>query len=165
MNVVTRFMYWTREDKSNGTVGRAEMDGSGPVTLVAGLKRPRGIVVDYEASRLYWNCRGDETIQTSDLHGSDHHSVIQLASGSWPYGIGVLNGRLYWTTFSSKTLQCCTKSGSDLQTLIMGKEHGYHLVVIPVLNDSLVGNRTNHCEKRGCAEVCVLTAASFRCVT
>ena len=43
-------MYWTNVA---GNVMKAGMDGSNAALVVSGLQRGQGIVVDYDASRLY----------------------------------------------------------------------------------------------------------------
>ena len=156
-------MYWVKSGKSNGAIMRAEMDGSNRVTLVTGLKYARGLTIDFEESRLYWTCRGDDTIQSSNLQGSDIRTVIQLQNGSYPIGVGPLHDRLYWTNFEGKTLQASSMSdGTVVQTLYTGNKRLYHFVIIPGLN--LPTNRVNHCDRQNCTKVCALTATSFRCV-
>jgi len=46
-------IYWT-EDKSNGQIVRANLDGSEPEPLVLGIYRPRGLAIDELHGKLYW---------------------------------------------------------------------------------------------------------------
>ena len=69
-------VYWT---SSAGTVIKAQMDGSNATLLVSGLSWPSGIVVDYDASRLFWAAHPTNSIQSTNLAGGDIRMVVQLA--------------------------------------------------------------------------------------
>ena len=61
-------MYWT---SLAGNILKAGMDGSDMTLIVSGLESPAGIVIDNEASRLYWADRVANVIQSSNLAGGD----------------------------------------------------------------------------------------------
>ena len=109
-------MYWTNAPA--GSIHKAGMDGSSPVTLVPyGLSYPYGLTIDFASRRLYWTEYFGEKIQSSDLDGGDVQLLIQLPSGSVPWGVAVVGGRVYWGNAGDKRLQSVTKEGQDLQTL------------------------------------------------
>ena len=47
-----RIMYRTRS--SIGSIHKAGMDGTDPLTLVTGLNVPAGVTIDFGSRRLYW---------------------------------------------------------------------------------------------------------------
>ena len=158
-------MFWT-EGSVRGSISRAWMDGSNPVRLATGLHEPRGITIDFQSSRLYWTCVGDDKVQSSNMHGTNIQTVIQRPqrpTSSRPYGIALLGGRIYWTNNITKKLESQTVSGRDPRLLHTGVNPLWHLTIVPRLG--LPTNRTNHCENQSCPNVCVLTPTSFKCVS
>lgn len=84
------YVYWT--DGSAGTIGRANLDGSGvDPDFIAGATAPRGIAVDEH--HVYW--AGATTIGRADLDGSDvDHDFVTAAAA----GLAVDGSFLYFTT-------------------------------------------------------------------
>ena len=153
-------MYWTADA---GSIVQAGMDDSDPFTIFSGLRSPRGITIDFQSARLYWTCKGDNTVQTSNMEGKGIRTVIQLPSGSVTYGVGLFGERIYWTNYESKTLQSSTKTGQDVRTLLTGSSAFFRFVVAS--NFTTPTNRTNPCEGQRCSKVCVLTPTSFSCLS
>ena len=151
-------MYWTTG--SDGTIRRAEMDGSGPAVLLSGLSNPHGITIDFDTSRLYWAEYGNQKIQSSDFQGKEMRTIATLADDV-PWGIAIMQDRVYWGTQGPQRLQSVTKAGEDMRTLYDGVSNVHQLVVA---TNNLPGNRTNHCEYYNCSRICVLTASYARCV-
>ena len=141
---------------------RAGMDGSNPVTLVSASGDAYGIVIDFKASRLFWPDDDHHKIQSSDLTGGDRRTVVQLSTGM-PHGIAYVKDRIYWGEYGSKKLQSSITAGDDITTLHTDSSGIRHLTIVP--DFSLPRNRTNHCARHNCEKVCVLTAASYRCLT
>lgn len=141
------------------------MDGSGRVALVTGQNKPRGVIIDFEESRLYWTCTGDNKVRSSDLQGRNIQTVVQRPSGSWTHGLALSRGRLYWSNSLTGQLESSTKTGQDIRLLHSGeREHWLmHLGLVPRLN--LPEHRINHCANRGCPGFCVLTQTSSTCVS
>ena len=90
-------MYWTI-GSSAGSIRRAGMDWSSPLTLVTGLNYPTGVTIDFPSRRLYWTEYYGGKIQSSDLDGRAVQVVLQLPSNSGPQGTAVLNDGIYWGT-------------------------------------------------------------------
>ena len=141
---------------------RAGMDGSSPVTLVSASGDAYGIVIDFKASKLFWPDDDDHKIQSSNLAGGDRRTIVQRSNVS-PHGIAYVKDRIYWGERDSKQLRSSTTAGDDITTLHTDSSSIMHVIVVP--DFSLPRNRTNHCAKHSCEKVCVLTAASFRCLT
>ena len=154
-------MYYTRYEP-NLSIMRAGMDGSSPVTLVFASGDAYGIVIDFKASKLFWPDDDHHKIQSSNLAGGDRRTVIQLSTGM-PHGIAYVKDRIYWGEYGSKKLQSSITAGDDITIVHTDSGSIRHLTVVP--DFSLPRNRTNHCARHSCEKVCVLTAASFRCLT
>ena len=139
------------------------MDGSNPVTVVSsyGLSDPFGITIDLKTSRLFWSDLSANRIESSNFDGIDRHIVARVPSAG-PYGIAVLNERIYWGELGGKKLQSTGITGEDTVTMYNATRGIRHVTLVP--NFNLPQNRTNHCARHTCSRVCVLTAATFRCL-
>ena len=153
-------MYWTRYDA--GTVGRAGMDGSSPTTLTTGLRTPEALTVDYALRRLFWAEQISNKIQSSDLDGRNLRTVVELPSGSYPFGMALWNERIYFGGGGDFKLQRSSKAGQDIQTLYTETDFIRHIAIVPALDQPTV--RMNHCEGRNCTKLCVLTPTSYHCL-
>lgn len=65
-------MYWTQH--GNGTIARADLDGSNVEELVTGLFMPIGIALDVSGGKMYWT--GGQKIQRADLDGSNVEDLV-----------------------------------------------------------------------------------------
>ena len=158
-------MYWTKYSRGNrSSILRTELDGTNPATLVTDLEDPFGIAIDFSSQRLYWADRDAGKIQSSDLQGQGVLTVFQVSDGldSQPYGVALGGNRIYWSTQGSDRLQSGSKGGGQIITHYNATTTLGHLSVIPSVD--LPQNRTNHCAGHNCRKVCVLTAASSRCL-
>ena len=153
-------MYYTKSTHP-GSIIRAGMDGSNPVTVITGLGNPHGIKIDLTTSKLFWTDYKTGRIESSNFQGGDRRTVVQLSSER-TRGIAIADGRIYWGGERSYKLESSTMTGEDIVTLHTETESINQLAVVP--DSSLLQNRTNDCEARRCEKVCVLTAASFRCL-
>ena len=153
-------MYWTRY--SSGSLHRAGMDGSNSRTLATGLVGPRGMTIDVTSERFYGTERNSFTISSINLDGQGLRSLVQLPTGSNPYGMAVYGDRIYWGKAGDKKLQSSTKDGKDVQTLYTDAQDIHHLVIVPSVEQP--ANRVNHCVGRNCSKLCVLTPTSYRCL-
>ena len=135
---------------------------SDPLTILDGLTYPRGVTIDFASRRLFWAEFESNRIQSSDLVGRDIQLVVQLPSGSEPFGITVVNDRIYWGGYGNCELQSGTKDGRDIQTLYNETSSIYHVTAVPALDQS--PSRRNDCEGRHCSNLCVLTPTFYRCL-
>ena len=142
------------------SIMRAGMDGSSPVTVVSGFYGAYGLTIDFKTSKLFWADVGGK-VESSNFQGGDRRAVVQNQSGG-PYGIAVANDRVYWGEYRGKKLKSSTTTGEDIIVLHSDTSNIRHITLVP--NFYLPQNRTNHCAGHTCAKVCVLTAASFRCL-
>jgi virginiamycin B lyase len=88
------FVFWTNV---GGTIGRANLDGSGAdarfITLHGGNPYPSGIALD--ASHVYWSDFNNGTIGRANLDGTRVNRNF-IAAGSHPGGLAVDDAHIYW---------------------------------------------------------------------
>jgi sugar lactone lactonase YvrE len=111
------FIYWV--DYNLGDIRRANLDGSGPETLVKGLSSPGGIALDPSGGQMYWSNRGNGDIQRANLDGSGQITLVK--SGN-PVGIALdlFHGQMYWAD-GDVGIRRANLDGSGLTTLISGQ--------------------------------------------
>ncbi|WP_433965428.1 hypothetical protein [Tunturiibacter gelidiferens] len=105
-------IYWTEmgiPNKEDGSIERANIDGSNRVTIVPNGKTftPKQLQLDKRNGRLYWCDREGMRVMRSNLDGSHLQTLIQNGLGEadradltrWCVGIAidVQDGKLYWT--------------------------------------------------------------------
>jgi hypothetical protein len=112
VDVENGHIYWTEmgiPNKEDGSIERANIDGSNHVTIVPNGKTftPKQLQLDKGNGRLYWCDREGMRVMRSNLDGSNLETLIQTGKGEadradltrWCVGIAidVQGGKLYWT--------------------------------------------------------------------
>ena len=72
-------IYWTEVDVDaewEGTIRRANFDGSEVETLITGLQDPFDLALDLFAHKMYWTSLQGGTIQRADLEGTNVETLI-----------------------------------------------------------------------------------------
>jgi sugar lactone lactonase YvrE len=108
-------LYWT--NSSNGTISRANLDGSNRQVIVSGPLLSNGVAVD--ASHLYWANSGTNAtngaIMVANLDGS---GVRALVSGqNHPAGVAVTSTNVYWSNTGNGALRQADLNGGNVQDL------------------------------------------------
>ena len=155
-------MYWTGFARP---IKRAEMDGSNDVgVLYHHILKPVGIAIDYESSKFYWVEYVRHAVMSCNLSCDplDVETNVQLPDGSQPWGLALYGDKIYWTTSNPRSVQSCDRSGGNVQTLFTSNKPLKHLALANT--SSIATMRKNHCEGQVCANTCVLTSNSFRCL-
>ena len=112
VDVENGHIYWTEmgiPNKEDGSIERANIDGSNHVTIVPNGKTftPKQLQLDKRNGRLYWCDREGMRVMRSNLDGSNLETLIQTGKCEadradltrWCVGIAidVQGGKLYWT--------------------------------------------------------------------
>jgi hypothetical protein len=112
VDVEAGHIYWTEmgiPNKEDGSIERANIDGSNHVTIVPNGKTftPKQLQLDKRSGRLYWCDREGMRVMRSNLDGSNLETLIQTGKGEadradltrWCVGIAidVQGAKLYWT--------------------------------------------------------------------
>jgi hypothetical protein len=99
-------IYWANGGTvggSDGSIARANLDGSSPTAIVSSLENPIGLALDVSGGRVYWAERGARTISRADLDGSNAALLVDDATAPIdvaPLGltIDLDNSKIYWTS-------------------------------------------------------------------
>ncbi len=102
---------WANQD----AIRTSAIDGGNPRTLVSGLQRPIGVIVDAVNGHIYWAENGAGRIARSNIDGTE---VTTIADGRVTPQFLLMHGdRLYWSEFSDG-LFSSDLDGGDIQHLI-----------------------------------------------
>ena len=120
------YVYWT--DGDAGTIGRANLDGSGvDRDFITGAGSPRGIAVDED--HVYWADSAAGRIGRADLDGSDVDPDF-ITGASSPTGLAVDGSYVYWANRGSDTIGRASLDGSPVdQGFITGENDPLGLAV------------------------------------
>jgi hypothetical protein len=113
-------------DLSDGRVLSCKPDGSDLKTIVSeGRRLPDGIVVDAEASHIYWTNMGnlkanDGSIERADLDGKNLKHIVPPGGTFTPKQIQLdkKNGKLYWCDREGMRVMRCSLDGSKIESLV-----------------------------------------------
>src|SRR5258705_103904 len=121
------FVYWTNYNV-NGTIGRAETDGTGAnQSFITGVNGPYGVAVD--GSHVYWGNLNGNTIGRADLDGSNPNQSF-IGGASSPRGLAVDGAHLYWANQGSNTIGRADLDGSNPnQSFINGAKTPFSVAV------------------------------------
>ena len=110
-----RTLYWTT---SQGSIQRANIDGSNIQNLITGLDSPKAIAVDMVGSKLYWMEAG-ERIRCANLNGAN---IQTFTTGSDTLeDITVAGDYLYWTEKIDETrgkIRRADLNGANVEELV-----------------------------------------------
>jgi Domain of unknown function (DUF5050)/Low-density lipoprotein receptor repeat class B len=128
----SQFMYWS--DAGGGDIQRANLDGSGQVTLVSGLFRPIGPTLDLAGGQMYWADTGAGDIQRANLDGSGQTTLVSGlppadsdGPSAYPPALGLARGQMYWTDGTNSgpgVLRRANLDGSEQTILVTGLSAG-----------------------------------------
>ncbi len=113
-------------DLSAGRILSANPDGSDLKTIVSeGRRLPDGIVVDVEASHIYWTNMGypsanDGSIERADLDGKNVTNIVPAGGTFTPKQLQLdkKGGKLYWSDREGMRVMRCDLDGSHVETLV-----------------------------------------------
>jgi hypothetical protein len=124
--VDANYLYWTNFERleGDGTIWRANLDGTNPLQLVQGQNAPRGVAVD--ASHLYW-ANVDGTIMRANLDGAFPQQIVP--NQKIPQGVAVDATYLYWTNNGDNTIWRANLDGTNPQRIISGQNNPVTIAV------------------------------------
>lgn len=98
-------------------VERSTLDGEDRITYLDDVGRVSGLVIDFDASRLYWANLDQHNIESVDLvTGRDRHEVVSGLVR--PYGLTQFRDFVYWTDQGTCTIERAHKSTGQNRTRI-----------------------------------------------
>jgi DNA-binding beta-propeller fold protein YncE len=109
-----------------GRISRANLDGTGKVTLASGLSNPIGPTLDLAHGQMYWG--GSGTMRRANLDGTSRTVVVSSPNGGLPT-FDWAGGRMYGAVSSGGTIWRANLDGSNQQALVSG-QNDPHAVVL-----------------------------------
>jgi sugar lactone lactonase YvrE len=120
------FIYWSSSD--DGHIWRANLDGSGPQSLISGLANPAGVALDLTGGKMYVaesaeSLPGAGTIRRYNLDGSGEEILITGLFQPTQIALDVPGSQMYWA-YGGLTdiggVQFANLDGSGLTDLVSG---------------------------------------------
>jgi virginiamycin B lyase len=81
-------LYWA--NRGDGTIWRANLDGSNPQAIITGQNLPWGVAVD--PSYLYWTNQGTNTIWRANLDGTNPQTFATGQDDPWGVAVSPVMG-------------------------------------------------------------------------
>src|ERR1700736_409631 len=112
-----------------GCIHAMNTDGSDRRTIVTRCHLPDGIVVDVEASHIYWTNMGvpnlnDGSIERADLDGGNRKVIIPRGVTFSPKQLHLekASGKLYWCDREGMRVMRANLNGTNIETLVKAGE-------------------------------------------
>jgi DNA-binding beta-propeller fold protein YncE len=112
-------------EASGGRIHSANADGSDRKVILDGCRVPDGIVVDLEASHIYWTnmgvpTRNDGSIERADLDGQNRKTIVPEGGTFTPKQLHLdkKSGKLYWCDREGMRVMRSNLDGSEIETLV-----------------------------------------------
>ena len=113
---VCRYLYWSNW-MSQPRVERSTLDGRDRTTFLDAVGRVSGLVIDFDASRLYWADLDRQNVESVDLTtGLDRREVVSGLVR--PYGLTQFRDFVYWTDQGTRTIERAHKLTGQNRTRI-----------------------------------------------
>src|SRR5260370_34895787 len=110
---------------SGGRIHSMNTDGSSRKTIVTDCRNPDGIVVDTEASHIYWTNMGipsqnDGSIERGDFDGKNRKVIVSPGVTFTRNQIHLVTkaGRLYWVDREGRRELRCGFKGSQVEPVV-----------------------------------------------
>jgi hypothetical protein len=118
-------MYWGAINSSlpfNGTITRANLDGSSPQLLISGLPDAvNSIALDLQMGKMYFAVASlgvPGTIRRANLDGSAMETLTSGSSNVLGLALDLVNGKIYWASSSDSTIRRANLDGSGVEVVI-----------------------------------------------
>ena len=101
LDLLNDMMYWANggdEGSSNGSIGRANLDGTSAELITTSRDNPIGLALDVDGGQVYWAERGAGELLRADLDGANEETIV---SSTAPLGLSLdlVQDKVYWTVY------------------------------------------------------------------
>ena len=128
-------IYWA--DSFEGTIQRANLDGSFIETLVTGLDRPLGIALDVNGGKIYWADRDTSKVQRANLDGSNVEDLVTGLGEPSGIALDLAGGKIYWSERFGDKIQRANLDGSNIEPLITTGLEVVNNLVLDIANGKM----------------------------
>jgi hypothetical protein len=110
-------IFWT--DETAGTIGRANIDGSGATNILQTNVPPQGIAAGPNGT-IYWGDYATDTVHRINSDGSGNTSIATGAGEVRGIAVDSAGGKVYWADSGGgyPTIQRSNLDGSDVQSIV-----------------------------------------------
>jgi low density lipoprotein receptor-related protein 5/6 len=105
--------------EGSGVIVRADLDGGGADTVLAGLNTPAGLAVDTLHGKIYWTNVAVGTIHRANLDGSEAEQLLAAQGHVRGLALDVEGGKMYFTAAENAKLERANLDGSDVEELLV----------------------------------------------
>jgi cysteine-rich repeat protein len=109
-------VYYSR----GSSIGRANLDGSNPETVLSGLGFAYGVSIDPQAGKLYWADVSTATIQRANLDGSNVETVLSGLGDILFLAVDPTGQKVYWTENAEGRIRRADLDGSNVEVIVTG---------------------------------------------
>ena len=117
-DILANMVYWCEVDE--GRIYRASINCGGKQLIISGLVNPEEVAIDWINRKLYWCDFGSDTIEYSDLDGTNRRVLVNLDLDK-PRGLAIdpFFGHIYWTDWGTDAkIEKMTLSGSFRHVIV-----------------------------------------------
>jgi low density lipoprotein receptor-related protein 5/6 len=138
-------------------IERAGLDGSQRITLVNGVGRVNGLVVDFADRRLYWADVDGKHIESCDLDGKQRQVVV---SGNMPqpHGLTQYEEFIYWADWTTRSIERAHKQSGENRTRIQ-TQVDYVMDILVFHSSRQSGWNPCAVNNGGCSHLCLALPA------
>lgn len=122
-----RSAYFYFSEFNGGTIRRANLDGTGLITLVSGLASPGGPTLDLARGQMYWGEIGGANIWRANLDGTGRTILISGRNGPGAPALDLVGGRMYWNDSGSGEIRRANLDSTGQQVLVTGQNDPHTL--------------------------------------
>ena len=139
-------------------IERAALDGSQRVTLVNGVGRVNGLVIDFSDRRLFWADIDGKHIESCDLDGKKRQIVV---SGDMPqpHGLTQYEDYIYWADWTSRSIERAHKRSGENRTRIQNQVD-YVMDILVFHSSRQSGWNPCAVNNGGCSHLCLALPAT-----
>ena len=109
-------MYWTHANQ--GTILRANLDGTQMEDLVTGLDSPSGLTLDLGRGEIYWADWSAGKIQRANLDGTRVEDLVTGLDNPIGLALDADAGKVYWTDYGTNKIQRANLDGTRVEDLV-----------------------------------------------
>lgn len=151
---LARFLFWSNEMNSFGTIERTSLDGSSRVIIIRNLGQVTGMALDPDSLHLYWADQKLGQIEHSSYDGSERATLV---SNVEPYRIAWFENVLYWSNADGQIVaNDLTRENQKVLKVIAKDLRGG--VDVKVIHPS-IQQGSNFCSMTknngGCSDLCI----------
>nr|XP_032823068.1 low-density lipoprotein receptor-related protein 1-like isoform X2 [Petromyzon marinus] len=128
-------IYWSSYDHNKKQINVARLDGSFKATVIEGLDKPQGLVLNPARGKMYWT--DGDTINVANMDGSSRKVLHPQQRGPIGLSIDYDEGKLYWISGQTGNIYRCGLDGTMLEAIETMKSKLTKPTALAIMGDEL----------------------------